>query len=66
MNGPRQVVVGVPADEGLPEQVMATIADDLPGVFAAQALMYNISTVITLAVGVAWPWHRDLAPVRHR
>jgi hypothetical protein len=31
MNGPRQVVVGVLADEGLPEQVMATIADDLPG-----------------------------------
>src|ERR1700709_1607840 len=36
MNGPHQVVVGVLADHGLPEQVMATIADDLPGVFAAR------------------------------
>ncbi|HEU5474019.1 MAG TPA: hypothetical protein VFV67_25520 [Actinophytocola sp.] len=36
MNGPDEVVVGVVADEGLPEQVMARIADDLPGVFAAR------------------------------
>jgi hypothetical protein len=36
MNTPHRVAVGVLADEGLPEQVMATIADDLPGMFAAR------------------------------
>jgi hypothetical protein len=36
MNAPRQVAVGVLADEGLPEQVITTIADDLPGVFATR------------------------------
>jgi hypothetical protein len=36
MNAPRQVAVGVLADEGLPEQVITTIADDLPGIFAAR------------------------------
>ncbi|HET9142957.1 hypothetical protein [Actinophytocola sp.] len=36
MSGPDEVVVGVLADEGLPEQVMATIADDLPGAFATR------------------------------
>ncbi len=36
MNAPRQVVVGVLADEGLPKQVIATIADDLPDIFATQ------------------------------
>ncbi|MEV0074187.1 MULTISPECIES: hypothetical protein [unclassified Amycolatopsis] len=36
MNAPHQVVVGVLADEGPPEQVITTIADDLPGVFAAR------------------------------
>jgi hypothetical protein len=34
MNAPRQVTVGVLADEGLPEQVITTIADDLPEAFA--------------------------------
>ncbi|MGV9293933.1 hypothetical protein [Amycolatopsis sp. NPDC003676] len=36
MNAPRQVAVGVLADGGLPEQVIATIADELPEVFAAR------------------------------
>jgi hypothetical protein len=36
VNAPRQVAVGVLADEGLPEQVITTIADDLPGVFATR------------------------------
>ncbi|MDT7805741.1 MAG: hypothetical protein QOI78_9174 [Actinomycetota bacterium] len=36
MNAPRQVAVGVLADEGLPEQVIATIADDLPEIFATR------------------------------
>lgn len=36
MSSPRRVAVGVLADGGLPEQVMATIADDLPGMFAAR------------------------------
>jgi hypothetical protein len=36
MDGPHQVVVGVLVDEGLPEQVITAIADDLPGVFAAR------------------------------
>ncbi|GLY38281.1 hypothetical protein Amsp01_043050 [Amycolatopsis sp. NBRC 101858] len=36
MNAPRQVTVGVLADEGLPEQVITALADDLPGIFAAR------------------------------
>jgi len=36
MTTPRQVAVGVLADEGLPEQVITTIADDLPEIFAAR------------------------------
>ncbi|MET7995896.1 hypothetical protein ABZU76_33890 [Amycolatopsis sp. NPDC005232] len=36
MNAPRPVIVGVLADEGLPEQVITTIADDLPGIFGAR------------------------------
>ncbi|TQM80005.1 hypothetical protein FHX81_2326 [Saccharothrix saharensis] len=36
MSAPRQVAVGVLADEGLPERVITAVADELPGVFAAQ------------------------------
>ncbi|MFC6090043.1 hypothetical protein [Saccharothrix lopnurensis] len=36
MSEPRQVVVGVLADEGLPERVIATIADELPDTFTAR------------------------------
>jgi hypothetical protein len=36
MTTPHQVTVGVLADEGLPEQVITTIADDLPEIFAAR------------------------------
>jgi len=36
MNAPRQTAVGVLADEGLPEQVITRIADDLPGIFATR------------------------------
>ena len=36
MTTPHQVTVGVLADEGMPEQVIATIADDLPGIFATR------------------------------
>jgi hypothetical protein len=36
MDTPDQVSVGVLADNGLPEQVIAAIADDLPGAFAAR------------------------------
>ncbi|MFC9250746.1 hypothetical protein [Amycolatopsis thailandensis] len=35
MNAPHQVAVGVLADEGLPEQVITTIVDELPETFAA-------------------------------
>ncbi|MFG1643310.1 hypothetical protein ACGFMK_23700 [Amycolatopsis sp. NPDC049252] len=36
MTAPPQVTVGVLADKGLPEQVIATIADDLPETFATR------------------------------
>ncbi|CCH32556.1 hypothetical protein ABZ816_23545 [Actinosynnema sp. NPDC047251] len=36
MGAPHQVTVGVLADEGLPERVITTIADDLPDTFAAR------------------------------
>jgi hypothetical protein len=36
MTAPRQVAVGVLADEGLPEQVITTIAEELPEIFAAR------------------------------
>ncbi|WP_034289858.1 hypothetical protein [Amycolatopsis benzoatilytica] len=36
MNAPRQVAVGVLADEGLPERVITTIAGDLPEIFATR------------------------------
>ena len=36
MSTSRQVSVGVLADEGLPEQVITTLADDLPDIFAAE------------------------------
>lgn len=36
MNAPSQVTVGLLVDEGLPQQVITTIADDLPDIFATQ------------------------------
>ncbi|MEU4674603.1 hypothetical protein AB0F91_43270 [Amycolatopsis sp. NPDC023774] len=36
MTAPPQVAVGVLADEGLPEQVITTIADELPEIFATR------------------------------
>ena len=36
MNAPRQVAIGVLVDEGLPEQVITTIADELPEIFASR------------------------------
>ncbi|WP_328453140.1 hypothetical protein [Amycolatopsis sp. NBC_00438] len=36
MTAPHQLAVGVLADEGLPEQVITTIADDLPEIFATR------------------------------
>lgn len=36
MGARRQVAVGVPADEGLPERVITTIAGELPDIFAAR------------------------------
>ncbi|OXM48544.1 hypothetical protein CFP71_32120, partial [Amycolatopsis thailandensis] len=35
MNAPHQVAVGLLTDEGLPEQVITTIVDELPETFAA-------------------------------
>ncbi|OLF16044.1 hypothetical protein [Actinophytocola xanthii] len=36
MNAPREMAVGLVADEGLPEQVIKTIAAELPGTFTSQ------------------------------